>query len=365
VSVTAEQAMVAELVADVFGADERAAAGRSGGPGEGEALWNQLEELGLTLAAVPEDRGGGGGSLADLMTILLAAGRHAPAVALLETALAGWLLVEAGLPVEPGPMAVAPASPGDRIEASERSGRTVLDGVSRGTPGLAGAARVVVAARDQAGRPVVAVVGPESMEAVAVANVAGGGRENLRLRGVPASAAAVADRADPDQLQRRAALGRCQMIVGGLGAVRDLSVAYASERMQFGRPLLRFQAVAHQLAILAREHALAEAATRAAAEVLLAEGELPLIETAAAKVVCAKAATTISRLAHQLHGAIGITDEHPLPRLTSRLLAWRDDFGGERAWSTALGRELAAGDPWDRLSATGRFRPTPRGAVAE
>jgi acyl-CoA dehydrogenase len=354
--VTTEQAMMAELVSDLLGAHEREAAARRDGPDDGTALWQQLEELGLTLAAVPEDKGGSGGSVADVFVILREAGSHALSLPLMETGLAAWLLTEAELPVAGGPMAVAPAGFGDRIVAGGGSGETTLNGISHGTPFAGAASRLVVAARDESGEAVVAVVEPDQVKAVPIRNAAGGTRDLIEFRDVPAQAIAVADRAEPEQLLRRAALGRCSMIVGALGTVRDMSVAYAAERTQFGRPLLRFQAVAHQLAIIAREEALAAAVTHAAIEALLADDVLPLVEVAAAKVVCGKAATTVSSIAHQLHGAIGVTSEHPLSRFTSQLLAWRDDYGGERAWSTALGRDLATTDPWACLSRTGHLR---------
>ena len=359
-SATSEQAMVAEMVADVLAADERAAAARREVPGAGEELWRQLEELGLTLAGVPEESGGAGGSAAEALTILRVAGAHALVLPLLETQLGAWLLAEAGLPIPSGPLALAPAGFGDRVVARGPIASAVLEGVSHGTPGFAGATRVVVAVAGEDDAPAAAGVAPEELAATPLRNAAGTRRDLLRFREAAAEARPVGERAAPEQVLRRAALGRCAMIVGALHAVKDQSVAFASERQQFGRPILKFQAVAHQLAIVARESAMAEAATRAAGEHLVAGECLPLVEVAAAKVVCAKAATTVAAVAHQLHGAIGVTSEQPLARFTAQLLAWRDDFGGERAWAAALGRELVgAEDPWLRLSATGHFQPVP------
>jgi acyl-CoA dehydrogenase len=353
---SSEVAMIAELVADVLAADERAAAGRRQAPGTDEGLWRQLEELGITLAAVPEEKGGAGVPIGDAMTIYRVAGAHALALPLLETGLAAWLLAEADLPVVAGPLALAPAGLDDRVVARGTGVEVVLEGTSHRTPAVAAESRIVVAARDEEGRPVVAVVDPGSVDGVAVDDVGGGERHLLRFAGVPARALPVEEAAAPEQVLRRAALGRCAMIVGALGAVHDMTVEFTSQRTQFGRPLIKFQAVAQQLAVIARECALAEAATRGATEVMVAGDEVPLLELAAAKVVCGRAAASVARTAHQLHGAIGITSEHPLGRFTGRLLVWRGDFGGERAWATALGRELAGADPWPSLSATGNLR---------
>ena len=47
----------------------------------------------------------------------------------------------------------------------------------------------------------------------------------------------------------------------------------------------------------------------------------------------------IARIAHQVHGAIGFTQEYALHDLTRRLFAWRDDYGYGRDWSRRLGAQ--------------------------
>ena len=143
--------------------------------------------------------------------------------------------------------------------------------------------------------------------------------------------------------QRRGALMRAIQIVGALERVRDLTVAYAAERRQFGQPLNRFQAVQQMLAELAGEVALAAAAVDAAvADPLSAK------LVASAKVAAGGAAGRGAAIAHQVHGAIGFTHEHQLHRWTTKLWAWRDEFGTESAWAEALG-DLVARAGADRL----------------
>ena len=66
------------------------------------------------------------------------------------------------------------------------------------------------------------------------------------------------------------------------------------------------------------------------------------LEATAAKIRSAEAAQEGAAIAHQVHGAIGFTNEHVLHRYTLRLLAWRDDFGNESHWAVALGNKIAA-----------------------
>ncbi|MGH3614174.1 MAG: acyl-CoA dehydrogenase family protein, partial [Pseudonocardia sp.] len=121
----------------------------------------------------------------------------------------------------------------------------------------------------------------------------------------------------------------------------------AGERVQFGRPIARFQAVQQQLALAAEEVAASGAAAEAAARVAERDGfgaGSTSFAVAAAKARTSEAAGVVARIAHQVHGAIGFTREHALRLLTTRLWAWRDEDGAEAQWQAELGgRVLAAG----------------------
>src|SRR5262249_58974167 len=65
-------------------------------------LWKEIEEMGLPLIAVPEDKGGAGGTLADMLALLRLSGSHAVPVPLAETALANLLIASVGGEPKPG-----------------------------------------------------------------------------------------------------------------------------------------------------------------------------------------------------------------------------------------------------------------------
>lgn len=143
------------------------------------------------------------------------------------------------------------------------------------------------------------------------------------------------DRVEPaglDPMLLEGALVRAVQMAGAMETVLELTVDYAAQRQQFGVPLNRFQAVQQHLATLAAEVVAAGTAVDAA---VVAPAELNI---AVAKVRCGEAAGTASAIAHQVHGAIGFTDEHRLQQFTRRLWSWRDDFGTESQWAIRLGR---------------------------
>jgi len=143
----------------------------------------------------------------------------------------------------------------------------------------------------------------------------------------------------PSDLPNALTLGamlRASQIAGGLGRALAMSVDFARTREQFGRPIGRFQAVQQLLAKLAAEAAAARSAADGA-WFALENGRLGWA-AAVAKITAGDAARTGAAIAHQVHGAIGFTDEYMLHYQTRRLWEWRLDFGSDVFWAERLGR---------------------------
>ena len=136
------------------------------------------------------------------------------------------------------------------------------------------------------------------------------------------------------------AFARACQIAGALDAALALSVAYVNERQQFGRPLAKFQAVQQSLATFACEAAAANCAAMGAAQAL-DRGEAGF-EVAAAKLRANRAVEVGTTVAHQVHGAIGFTQEYTLQNLTRRLWQWRSEYGNDAYWSAILGSGVIA-----------------------
>ncbi|WP_328298116.1 acyl-CoA/acyl-ACP dehydrogenase [Streptomyces sp. NBC_00435] len=125
---------------------------------------------------------------------------------------------------------------------------------------------------------------------------------------------------------------------GAAARALEVTVRYAKERVQFGRPVGAFQAVKHRLADMytavegARSLALAAAAADAAPDL-----------AAAAKSACSEAFTYVAGEMIQLHGGIGITWEHEAHEFFKRAHGSAQLFGPPAAHRERLARRLGFG----------------------
>jgi acyl-CoA dehydrogenase len=314
------------------------------GPGAQRAwvpeVWTALEDAGLSRVGVPEALGGAGGELIDALTVARSAARHGIGAPVADTvAIGGWLLGRADLALPGGVTAVAEPDAtdvrlvGGSLDGTVRAARWL--GVADHLALVAGDAVVLVAA--SAGTP------------LAVEEVSGEPHEGRSFSAEPVDAVPVPGIAEA--LRRRGALVRSAQMVGGLEGALLLAVDHARQREQFGQPIARFQAVQHLLARLAAEVVAAQSALALAVDGQDTPSEAAAVATAKARV--GAAATTGARLAHQVVGAIGFTQEHPLGDVTRRLWGWREDYGDEAAWQRRLGATVLDGtgaDVWPLLT---------------
>ncbi len=135
---------------------------------------------------------------------------------------------------------------------------------------------------------------------------------------------------------RLGALARSADMVGAAARILDLAVEHARVRTQSGRPIGAFQAIQHHAADLLRDVEASrwlvyESAWR------LAEGLEVAAAVATAKAFCAEACLRVARRGHQIMGAVGYCEEHPLHLFHKRILAAGLDWG-----DTALHLETVA-----------------------
>jgi acyl-CoA dehydrogenase len=297
-------------------------------------VWPAIAEAGFESLLLDEDQGGFGGDWGDLFAVVRLAGTHALAAPVGEAAVAAWALARAGLTPSEGLATIAPM-----VEGKLENG--LFTGSLRGAPWGAAAQTIVATHAGSLLRLRAADARIEPGQ-----SPVGEPRDTLIFEGAAAQAAP----SDIDLFACGAFL-RTAQIAGALDAALAASIAYANDRVQFGKPISKFQTVQQNLAIFAIEAAAVNSAGQAAARA--ADAGDAGFEFAAAKLRANMAAGQGAALAHQVHGAIGFTQEYPLHRLTRRLAGWRSEFGGDRFWAQRLGRRVAGLGPaglWPELA---------------
>jgi alkylation response protein AidB-like acyl-CoA dehydrogenase len=139
-----------------------------------------------------------------------------------------------------------------------------------------------------------------------------------------------------------AAAATCCDIVGSLQQVFEMTLDYAKERAAFGQPIGSFQAVQHHCANMAID---VNGAMLSAYQAAWAVSEgLPCSwEVAVAKAWASQACPRVIALAHQIHGAIGITMDHDLHYYTRRTKAAESAFGDADFYQRMVAEELERG----------------------
>jgi len=309
---------------------------------------DSIRAAGFLGVSVPEHLGGSGGGLNDALEVLRGAAYAGLSLPVIEgPVLAGWLLRQAGLTFAwSDHLAVMAAG---RIRLEETGRGRVLFGTLDSIAWPGSATTLVVPVR-QDEQLLVATVALDALELPPdAANTAGEPvARGVRLDGVPVAElapAALAYQAAADTLSIRSAMARSVEMAAALQRTAELTIDYAGRRVQFGQPIARFQAVQTHLARLASE-AQRVAVVVDAAQAALDEDDEEQLDPAlvgAARALAGEAAIVCARVAHQVHGAIGVTMEYPLQRFTRRLWEWEASDGSAMRWARRLGADALAG----------------------
>jgi len=309
------------IVEDTLDVNARIAA--DGSAGWPERLWAELEQQGMTGIG-----GDGEIAFADVMALVARSAYHTIPVPLAETVLARRLLARAGIDAPDGPMTVAPPGAAQLAFADGRlasSAAAVPWGRDVRHMVLAVDGQLILANAEKAATGRTFSIAGEPRDAINAAEA--------KLIGKSSLAEA------PRIVEAEGALLRAVQMRGALSRTLEHCLTWVNDRIQFGKPIAKFQAIQHLMAQLAAEVAAAGAAVDLAVE---ASAETPdRFSIGIAKARAGEAAGKAAAMAHQMFGAMGFTREHALHYATRRLWSWRDEFGGEAFWQAEIGRLVA------------------------
>ncbi|MBB1629126.1 acyl-CoA dehydrogenase family protein [Achromobacter sp. UMC71] len=288
------------------------------------SAWQACEEAGFADALVPETLGGAGLALADALPLALAAGHHLCPYPIVDTMLARAWLAHAGRPQASGSIALAPQ--GWAVQAGHA--------VAANVPWVRCAGHVLAC-----------IDGHVWLLPAAAAAIEPGG--------VHGSLAAPArwlldhgERIDAPAglpaLETLAAAGYAALIAGAMDRVLAMTLDYANQRSQFGKPIGRFQAVQQQISVMAEQVWAARMAAQLAFQGRAGQPQRQL--AALGKARASQAVARVADIAHAVHGAIGVTEEFDLQLYTRRLREWRLAAGSESYWHARIGAQALADD---------------------
>jgi acyl-CoA dehydrogenase len=288
-----------------------------------QPLWQAIESSGFADAMRTEKQGGANLSLSDAFPLFMLFGQHCLPIPLAQTMLARGWLDEKNIPVPIGSIALANGSinaAGDLVCSNIASGR-ICDWV------------------------LVALQDAENFSFLLPIHNA------IRTPAVfPTDCSLIWSKQLLANKNRLPAIDAklylaciyATQLAGTLVAVFERTLQFANDRQQFGKPIGKFQAIQHQLSVMAEQ----VFAARMAAQIgSYSKSITPnLHRVAIAKARTSEAAVEVAALSHSIHGAIGFTAEFDLQLLTRRLHLWRQAAGSESYWHSVLGQALLEQD---------------------
>ncbi len=309
--------------------------------GQASDIWSAFADTGFPWISISEESGGSGGTLLDALEVLRLVGYHAAPIPAAETGiLGGWLMSSAGLELPSGIVTVLPN--GSQGLAVERTGdRLTISGRGLRVP-WARVAETIVVPLEIDGQTFAAAIDSSECQISRMTNMAGEPRDTVDFENVDVFAAVLPSEINLETFRFRGALSRTALMAGAIEKMSQLTVSYTNDRVQFGRPVAKFQAVQQHLVWGAQDAALARMAAESAGRE--ANRGPALFEIAAAKLIANQASARATKACHQAHGAMGMTQEYPLHHLSRRLWSWRKEYGGDAEWSSWLGRVAVAQD---------------------
>ncbi len=346
---TSTDALIADSAARLFSKVDAATRQRAEGGAFDAALWQRVADGGFPRMLATESAGGLALAWRAAFPVLRGIGYWQLPLPLAETMVAALLASVAGIDVPDGALTLIEQGRGNHLEVTGSADGPVLSGVAHAVPWARHAAAALVSLEDgRLARLDLGAAHP-GVSVQAHLNLAGAPSDTLVLRDARCALARPNPLALPEPVWLLGAVARSAMLVGALESALGHALSHAGTRVQFGKRIGSFQAIQQNLALFAGDVvaarmaalvALADAPDAAAADPGAAGADPRCAEfsAAVAKVRAGEAATRGSAIAHQVHGAMGFTQEHPLHLATRRLWAWRAEFGTDAHWAGVLGR---------------------------
>ncbi len=332
-------------------------------------IWKKIAELGWTGIIVPDEYGGSGGSFMDLFTILEETGRACLIAPFFSTSICIFPILDAGSEAQKrrflpkivsgeAIFALALTEPSAEYDATGITTKAegskngyIINGTKLFVQDAQVAHYFLCVTRTNLEAPpeesiTVFIVDARSpgIEVTPLATIADDRQTEVVFEDVMVPKENMLGELNQGwpivkRLLEQAALAKCAEMVGGVDWTLETSVAYAKERMQYGRPIGSFQVIQHYLADMWTEINHAKELVYYAAWLL--EQGLPCTkEIAMAKASMSEVYSQSTRMGVQIHGGIGTTRDHDMGLYYRRARQAALVFGSPDFWREKVAREI-------------------------
>ena len=328
-------------------------------------LWRKMAELGWMGLIFPEQYGGEGGKFHDLAVLLTEMGRAClPGPFFSTVVLSGMTILEVGNEQQKQELLPAIAR-GDTIitlALTEPSAKYSIDGISvratadgdgyiiNGTklfvPDALVADYIICVARTGEEGITLFLVDSKSpgLDRSLLQTIAGDKQCAVTFNKVKVPAQNIIGELDQgwlgvEKLLSKAAVAKCAEMIGGTQRVLEMTVDYAKERVQFGRPIGSFQAVQHHCANMVTDVDISRLLTYQAAW-KITEGLPHSKDVAAAKAWVSDAYSRVAALGHQVMAGVAFMEDHDMPLYFKRAKAAEVVFGDADFHREVMAKEI-------------------------
>lgn len=313
--------------------------------------WELVEQSGILKAGLLEAQDGAGLDLSSIMRLAGLSGFHACPLPLSETLVSYWIANAVGLEIEGA--SVLTFADDSLCEPPILTKDGLLTGQVLRVPYGDLASHIILRCLDHEGSDTVVCICPSDLnaEAVTIRSLSCVPLASYAFSQAPVvGSRPVGGTTFVGSFRALGALMRSHEMAGAMKRSVEITVNYVKERKQFGRPLSKFQAVQHMIAVAAEHAVSSEIAAQAAS--LPSELNQTELLIAACKSWASESVKVVSDACHQSHGAMGFTAEYHLHYFTRRLWSWRDEFGTEHEWQRFIGDLAVEAGPdalWDMI----------------
>lgn len=294
-----------------------------------------LEEFGVYLVGIDEAEGGSGFEKKHGMDLAVIAGKYALPIPFTAILFSNWVAYREKLDSK-GHLSSGPFDQKVRIDNGEKE---LVNGTIENMYGYIEGNDVLVLGTNQRGEDYLVLLDSSQIDFKIKHNLANEPVYSFELANHSPKLVKPIESSVVKYYFSLQLLLNLAVATGALKKIFELTIEHANTRVQFGKRIGSFQMSKNNLSIMAESVKQAEIMTLSCIESLRDDlDDLSYLELMVAKLKVCEAISTATPIAHQIHAAMGYTQEHILHYFTRKLWSLREEYQSESYWSQEISR---------------------------